>query len=305
MRTKFILSETWHGLRRNLTMTTAMVVTVAISLTLLGAALVINSQVERMKGYWYDRVEVSVFLCGDTPEGVENPRCPTGAITATQRETVEEDIRALPDVKEVYYESQEEAFGHFSEQFKDSPQLLENVDADALPESYRVSLNNPEAFETVAAAIAPSTGVEEVVDQKQVLERFFAVMNGFQTGALVLAVLQIVVAAILISNTVRVAAYSRRNEIGIMRLVGAPNWSIRLPFLLEGVLAGLAGSIISAGALFLVKHLLIDQRLAVEATAIPFIGWGTMWMLVPVLVVVGLGLSGVASFLTLRRHLQV
>ncbi|HVE64558.1 MAG TPA: permease-like cell division protein FtsX [Mycobacteriales bacterium] len=291
MRAQFVLSEILVGLRRNLTMTVAVIVTVAISLALAGSGLLLRKQVNLMKGYWYDRVEVSIFLA-------EN-------VTEAQRQSIQDDLQALPEVERVDYESKADAFVRFKEQFKDSPQLVENASEDALPESFRVKLKDPEKFDVVASAFAERAGVETVLNQRELLEKFFKVLNGLQLGTLAAAGLQLLAAAFLISNTIRVAAFSRRRETGIMRLVGASNLYIQLPFLLEGAFAGLIGVTLAVSLLAAFKVLLIDKLLRTSITATAFIGWDAVWAVVPVLLLLGVGLSAVASFVTLRKYLRV
>jgi len=301
MRAQFVMSEVGIGLRRNLTMTVAVIVTVAISLALFGAGLLIRAQVETMKDFWYDRVEVSVFLCG--PDSV-TPSCSGGAVTEQQRDEIEDVLRALPQVDTVFYESKEEAFERFKEQFKDSA-IADNVTADALPESFRVKLTDPTKYDVVATAVEGKPGVEQVQDQRAILDRFFQVLNGFQVAALFIALVQIVAAALLISNTIRVAAFSRRRETGIMRLVGASNFYIQLPFLLEGAIAGLIGAILACASIIGIKKFFVEDRLEPSFQFTAFIGWEAVWVVVPILLLAGVGLSALASFLTLRRYLRV
>jgi cell division protein FtsX len=202
VRAQFVLSEIGIGLRRNLTMTIAVVVTVAISLALFGSGLLIRKQVETMKDFWYDKVEVSVYLCGE----VSDRRPAAGqAVTDAQRAELEADLRAMPEVDEVFYESQQDAYEHFQEQFADSPDLVENVTADVLPESFRVKLDDPTQFSVVARPSSTGPGVEEVQDQKALLEGFFSVLNKLQLLALIIAGVQVLAAVLLISNTIRVA----------------------------------------------------------------------------------------------------
>lgn len=292
MRASFIVSEVGIGIRRNLTMTVAVVVTVAISLALLGAGLLLRAQVSTMKNYWYDKVEVSIFLA---PQ-----------VTPQERDTLERELAAMPQVQQVFYESKQQAYERFTQQFEDSPDLVENVTADALPESFRVKLRDPRQFGVVAEAFATRPGVDQVLDQRRLLDRFFRVLNGFQAAALFIAAVQVVAATLLISNTIRVAAFSRRRETEIMRLVGASKVYIQLPFLLEGALAGLLGGILASGALLATKHFFIDQQLrpTFQATT-AFVGWDEVWAIVPVLLLAGVLLSALASLLTLRRHLRV
>lgn len=302
MRAQFVFSEIGIGLRRNLTMTIAVVVTIAISLTLFGSGLLIRKQVETMKDFWYDKVEVSVYLCG---ESSQVSSCAGGAITQTQRDELLADLEAMPEVETVFYESQEEAYEHFQEQFEDSPELVESVSADALPESFRVKLVDPTQFEVVASAFEQRPGVEEVQDQKALLRPFFNTLNEIQWTALIIAIAELLAALLLISNTIRVAAYSRRRETGIMRLVGASNLYIRLPFLLEGVLAGLVGAVIATGGLVAIKAYVIDTRLRPRFQIFPFVSWADVLAIVPWLFLTGVLLAGLSSFITLRRHLRV
>jgi cell division transport system permease protein len=302
VRASFVLSEIGIGMRRNLTMTVAVVVTVAISLALFGSGLLIRKQVETMKDFWYDKVEVSVYLCG---EASASGSCGGVPVTDEQRQQLERDLRATPQVEEVFYESQDDAFDRFRDQFADSPDLVQNVSADALPESFRVKLRDPTQFEVVASDFRDRPGVEEVQDQKALLQDFFDVLNRLQWLALVIAGVQVVAAVLLISNTIRVAAFSRRRETGIMRLVGASNLYIQLPFLLEGVLAGIVGAGFASAALVALKSLLIDGQLRPTFEFTAFVGWGDVLSIVPWLFLTGIVLAGVSSFVTLRRHLRV
>lgn len=307
MRAQFVLSEVAIGLRRNLTMSIAVVVTVAISLALFGAGLLMRSQVSTMKDFWYDKVEVSVFLCSaqsDAPSCIDPVTGRAQNITPAQRDQLGTDLRSLPQVEEVFYESKQEAFQRFKEQFKDSA-IADNVTPDALPESFRVKLKDPTQYAVVASAIEGRPGVEQVQDQRALLDRFFKLLNGLQLFALVIAGFQLVAAALLIWNTIRVAAFSRRRETGIMRLVGASNFYIQLPFLLEGAIAGLVGAIIASFGLVGVKHFFIDERLAPSFKFTTFIGWDAVFTVIPILLLVGAGLSALVSFLTLRKYLRV
>ena len=210
MRARFVLAEVRIGLRRNMTMTFAVMITVAISLTLLGIGLLANSQVRVMKDYWYDKIEVSVFLCGSLSE---SPSCAGGAVTADQRLSIQNDLAALPVVAKVYYESQSEAFQHFQERFKNSA-IAQNVTADQLPDSFRVKLKDPTKFAVVQSAFSGRPGVDTVQDQRTILEKFFKLLGVLRDGALAIGLASVLTAALLISNTLRIAAFNRRRETG-------------------------------------------------------------------------------------------
>jgi cell division transport system permease protein len=301
MRAQFLAAEIGIGLRRNLTMTIAVVVTTAVSLTFVGAALLLRAQIAEMKDFWYDRVEVSVFLCGQDSEPVV---CPAGEVTQEQREQIEADLEALPQVDTVYYESKQEAFERFREQFEDSA-LSQNITPEAMPESYRVKLVDPEQFEVVAGQFVGAPGVEQVQDQKRALDRFFSVLNGFTWGAWLLAAFVLVAAVIMIATTIRLAAFNRRRETGIMRLVGASSFSIQLPFVLEAVIAGMLGAAVASGFLLALEKYVITGRAAASFTFTRFIGRDEVWAVVPWLFALGIALSALASLLTLRKYLRV
>lgn len=300
MRAGFLFSEVRIGLRRNLTMTFAVVITVAISLTLLGIGLLANSQVKVMKDYWYDKIEVSVFLCGSLSE---SPSCASGPVSQEQRDQIKVDIEALPVVDIVYYESQSEAFVHFQERFKGSA-IAQNVTQDQLPESYRVKLKDPTKFAVMQSAFAGRPGVDSVQDQRSILEKFFKLLSVLRDGALAIGLASVLTAALLISNTLRIAAFNRRRETGVMKLVGASSFSIQLPFLLEGIFSALVGWIFSTGLLSAFK-LLVDARIAPLLSFTKFFTWSDVWVASGILLITGFVVSTVASIATLRKYLKV
>jgi len=300
MRAGFIAQEVRIGLRRNVTMTLAVVTTVAISLTLLGIGLLANSQVRVMKDYWYDKIEVSVFLCGALSE---SSSCSAGPVTVSQRSSIEADLKALPVVQGVFYESQAAAYQHFQERFKGSA-IAQNVTPDQLPESFRVKLKDPTQFAVVQSAFAGRPGIDTVQDQRTILDKFFKLLNVLRNGALLIGIASVLTAMLLISNTLRIAAFNRRRETGVMRLVGASSFSIQLPFLLEGIFSAIVGWGISTGLLSLFK-LLIDTKVSPLLSFTRFFTWSDVWVGSAELLGVGLFISALASFVTLRRHLKV
>jgi len=300
MRAGFLLSEVRIGLRRNLTMTFAVIVTTAISLSLLGIGLLSNSQVNAMKDYWYDKIEVSVYLCGSLSE---SPSCVGGVVSPEQRLGIKSDLEALPVVQSVFYESQSEAYSRFQERFKDSA-IAQNVTADQLPESFRVKLKDPTQYAVVVSAFSGRPGVDIVQDQRSILEKFFKLLNVLRNGALLVGLFSVLTAGLLISNTLRIAAFNRRRETGVMKLVGASSWSIQLPFLLEGIISALIGWVFATGLLAGLKSV-VDSKVAPLLTFTNFFGWNEVWIESAWLLLAGLGVSTVASAVTLRRYLKV
>ncbi len=300
MRAGFLFSEVRIGLRRNLTMTFAVIVTTAISLSLLGIGLLSNAQVNAMKDYWYDKIEVSVYLCGSLSESAS---CSVGVITPEQRLAIKTDLDALPVVQSVFYESQSEAYTRFQERFKDSA-IAQNVTADQLPESFRVKLKDPTQFAVVVSAFSGRPGVDVVQDQRSILEKFFQLLNVLRNGALLVGLFSVLTAGLLISNTLRIAAFNRRRETGVMKLVGASSWSIQLPFLLEGIFSALIGWVFATGLLAGLKSV-VDSKVAPLLTFTNFFGWNEVWIASAWLLLAGFTVSTFASLITLRRYLKV
>jgi cell division transport system permease protein len=294
-RWRYILSEALIGLRRNLMMTVAVILSVTVSLTLLGASLLLSEQVDLATDDWVGQVEVSIFLC-------DGRTCPE--ITPEQEDQLRTDLEEQPVVEEVFYESKEEAYDRFIELFEDQPNLVDSVDPEVLPASFRVKLENPQLFGVIAEQFTAYPGVEEVVDQRQVLDQFLRFTNVIRNAALIVAVIQLIAAGVLIANTIRVAAFARREQTSIMKLVGASNWYVRLPFVLEGVIAGLLGALISWGLLYASVPRVAGQ-LARDIELMPFIGATHVIAVGPWLVLAGAGIAALASVLALRRFLDV
>ncbi|HEX8497941.1 MAG TPA: permease-like cell division protein FtsX [Actinomycetales bacterium] len=302
MRLQFVLSEMGIGLRRNLSMTVSVVLVTMVSLFFFGFGLLSSAQVSAMKDYWYERVEVSIFMCGETST-VAN--CADGEVTQAQRAELETQLQSLsPLVQQVYYESKEDAFKRFSEQFKDTS-VLDNVKVEQMPESFRVKLSDPTKYDVIASAFTGAPGVEEVQDQRALLANLFKVLNVLTWIARGFAIVMTISALLLVATTVRLSAFSRRRETGIMRLVGASNLLIQLPFVLEAVLATMVGATIATGLLFAGVHFGITGFLSPLLPFFRFITTGDVLAVAPLLYATGLLMAALASFFTLRRYLRV
>ncbi|MEQ4196888.1 permease-like cell division protein FtsX [Streptomyces sp. YIM 103828] len=305
MRAQFVLSEIGVGLRRNLTMTFAVVVSVALSLALFGASLLLSDQVNTMKGFWYDKVNVSIFLCNKS-DGETDPNCAKGAVTGEQKKQILVDLKKMPTVDKVVHESSDEAYKHYKEQFGDSP-LASSLTPDQLQESYRIKLKDPENYKVIASAFAGRDGVQSVQDQKGILENLFVMLGGMNWAARAVMALMLVVALMLIVNTVRVSAFSRRRETGIMRLVGASGFYIQAPFIMEAAVAGLIGGIGASAMLVLGRYFIIDHGLALseKLNLINFIGWDAVLTKLPLILATSVLMPALAAFFALRKYLKV
>ena len=306
MRAQFVLSEIGVGLRRNLTMTFAVVVSVALSLALFGGSLLMSDQVSTMKGYWYDKVNVSVFLCNKS-DAESDPNCAKGAVTSEQKTQILADLKKMNSVVQaVTYESADQAYKHYKEQFGDSP-LASSLTPDQMQESYRIKLKDPEKYQVIATAFNGRDGVQSVQDQKGILDNLFGLLNGMNWAARAVMALMLVVALMLIVNTVRVSAFSRRRETGSMRLVGASGFYIQAPFIMEAAVAGLIGGGVACAFLLVARYFIIDHGLALseKLNLINFIGWDAVLTKLPLILATSLLMPALAAFFALRKYLKV
>ncbi|GIF76999.1 permease-like cell division protein FtsX [Asanoa siamensis] len=291
MRLKYVMSEVMVGLWRNVTMTVAMIITMAVSLFMLGASGLIYTQVKDMKAYYYDKIEVAIFL---KPE-----------ITDDQRASLEGELKSDPLVREVIYESKDEAFKKFQTMFADVPAVVDAVKPGQLPESFRVGLVNPEQYQAVRETYVGKDGVDQIIDQRNLLEKIFNILGAGQTGALVAASVMALAALLLVGNTIQVAAYSKRREVAVMKLVGASNWFIQAPFVLEAVVAGLLGSVLGFGMLAILKVVLLDGSLQDLTDLLTPLSWAKVLIMLPLMALAGTVVSSVTAWVTLRFYLRV
>jgi len=305
MRAQFVLSEIGVGLRRNLTMTFAVVISVALSLALFGGALLMREQVSVMKDYWYDKVNVSIFLC-NKGDAETTDKCSKGAVTADQRKVIEDDLDKMDIVDKVYHETADQAYKNYREQYGETP-IAGMITPDQMQESFRVKLKDPEKYQVVATAFAGRDGVQSVADQRNILENLFNLMQGMNVAALGVMALMLVIALMLIVNTVRVSAFSRRRETGIMRLVGASSFYIQMPFIMEAAFAGLIGGVVACVLLLAGRYFLIDGGLALadKMQLVNFIGWDAVFAVLPLVLVIGLLMPAIAASVVLRKYLKV
>ncbi|AYC40854.1 permease-like cell division protein FtsX [Streptomyces griseorubiginosus] len=305
MRAQFVLSEIGVGLRRNLTMTFAVIVSVALSLALFGGSLLMSDQVGAMKGYWYDKVNVSIFLCNKS-DAESDPNCAKGAVTEDQKKDILSDLKKMSVVQTVVHESQDEAYKHYKEQFGDSP-LAASLTPDQMQESYRIKLKDPEKYQVIATAFNGRDGVQSVQDQKGILDNLFTMLNLMNRAALGVMALMLIVALLLIVNTVRVSAFSRRRETGIMRLVGASGFYIQAPFIMEAAVAGAIGGALACVFLVVGRYFTIDHGMALSTklNLINFVGWDAVLTKLPLILAASVLMPALAAFFALRKYLKV
>ncbi|MFJ2618138.1 permease-like cell division protein FtsX [Glutamicibacter sp. NPDC087344] len=304
MRLGFILREAVKGLRQNVVMVVSVVLVTFVSLTFVGASALLQLQINQMKGYWYDRMEVAVYLCDDTSV---SPNCAGNSVTDEQRESIKtmlESEQLAPYVKEIAYESKDDAFKNFLDQYKNSS-LVDQVKADQLPESFRVALVDPEKYQVINEAFSTVAGVDSVVDQRELLEKVFQLVRVASAAAAIVAIVMIACAVLLTGTTIQLSAMHRRLETTIMRLVGASKATIQLPFIIEGVIASVIGGVLASGTLWLLMKFLVEDKLASENVGVAFISTSEVWLVAPLLLIIGIVLATISSVVTLKRYLKV
>ncbi|OKI87625.1 permease-like cell division protein FtsX [Micromonospora sp. CB01531] len=291
MRMKYVLSEVLVGLWRNVTMTIAMIITMGVSLFMLGGSGLLYQKVGDMKDLYYENVQVSIFLKTD--------------VNDQQRGDLEAKLKSDPLVKEVTYVDKTEAYKRFQEMFQDAPDLISAVKEDSLPPSFRIKLNNPEQYKSIYDEYKTAEGIDTIVDQSKLLDKVFNVLTGIQNFALAIAVVMAVAALLLVANTIQVAAYSKRREVAVMKLVGASNWFIQAPFVLEAIVAGLIGSFLGLLALIGLKVVAAGGSMAAVEGLITPVSWSEIFLMFPLMAGVGGLVSAVTAWVTLRFYLRV
>ena len=287
---QYVLKETGTNLKRNVFITVAAVMVVTVSLYLVGVVLIASFAVDRTLTLQTRKVEVAVFLNKD--------------VTPSERDSIQRDLLAMPEVGSVDYETKQEAYEAFKVLFRDQPDIVENTTVDALPESFRVKLKDPNEFEVVRDRLEGRPGISQIRDERKFLRRFLAVVRDIRTIGFLVVGLLILSAGVLIATTIRMAIFARRREVAIMKLVGATNWFIRIPFMLEGVIQGVVGT---AGA---VSLLLITKPVFTRlARSFQFLNLNVSIVEVlehsAILLLFGVVIGALGSLLGLRRFLEV
>ena len=304
MRLGFIFGEIFNGLRRNVSMVISVILVTFISLTFVGTAALLQLQIGQMKTYWYDRAQVAVYMCSDISA---QDLCPQGESSAAQKAAVEARLNSpaiKPYVEKFYFENHDDAYAKFEQQFKGNS-VAKYVTPEQLNETYWVNLKNPNQSAIITESFSGFNGVEEVRDQRSYLDQIFSLLNAGSLAAISIAGVMLVSAILLIATTIRLSALSRRRELGIMRLVGASNFYIQLPFVLEGVIAATIGSLLAGGAVLGIVQYFVQGYLATRLPLTSFVSMADGMQIFPLLVGVGVVLSAFASGVAIRRYLRI
>ncbi|WP_216380216.1 permease-like cell division protein FtsX [Arcanobacterium phocae] len=304
MRIGFIFSQVWKGLRKNTSMMASVVLVTFVSLLFVGAAILFQTQIESAKNDWYDKVEVSVFMC---PPQSTSAACAGGEASQSQIDELRdylENGEVSKHIEQIYFETKEDAYKAFKEQLKGTT-WADTIDADLMQSSFRLKLSNPDEDDiaVVSEMLSGRSGVESVIDQRQQLKPLFNMLNRFTLISTILAVIMIVVSVLLIPATIRLSAMFRRNETEIMRYVGASNAFIQAPFIIEGIISSLIGAILAVGGLYVAVQFFVQQWFA--DSWLKVVSGYDVLMLAPWLLLAAIAISSIASFFALRRYTKV
>ncbi|MBU4465243.1 MAG: permease-like cell division protein FtsX [Actinobacteria bacterium] len=304
MRAGLILGEALNGLRRNASMIISVVLVTFVSLTFVGAGILMQSQIGKMRDYWSDRAQVAVYMC--TSVSTASETCTGGVATQDQIDAVKAklDSGALqPLIRNYTFQTSDEVYQKAINQI--DPTLTGIITADQFNATFSINLVDPSQSEVISEAFSGTAGVEQVQDQLQYLEPLFSALTVATYIAVGIAALMLIAAVLLIATTIRLSAYARRREIGIMRLVGASNRFIQTPFILEGVFAALIGSALASVAVWALVEFGVNGYLRGRIGFIStWVGIGDVALVIPIIVVIGVALSAISAGFAIRRWLR-
>lgn len=299
MNWNFIFREGFRGLGRNLTMTVALIITTALSLALVGAGILMSQMTSQTKDLYLDRVEVMVELSDEVSETDKD--CSSQSCTQV-RDTLQADER----VESVTFRNRDQSYERFVELFQESdPVLVEETSRDSMPAALHVRLEDPTDTSPIDA-VRDLPQVTYVADQASDVRGLADSMDSFRNATFIIAAAQALAAIFLISNMVQLAAYSRREEISIMRMVGATRWFTQAPFILEAALSVLIGGIIATIGVWLIKTQIVDQMLdpVYQNLLIARLPNSAVWTVMPLVSLAALVVSGLVAQVALRSYVR-
>ncbi len=304
MRLAFVLSQVGQGLKRNLSMSIAVVIVTCVSLLFVGAATLTQMQISNLRDTWYGKIEISVSMCAkdDVTSGCEGKEATQGQIDAVEQLLKSDQLASY--IENVYFETKEEAFKTFQD-LMGSEGVYQYVTAEMMPASFRIKLVDPEQYRVVVEELQGRPGVAQVIDQKQLLDKLFTGLNQATLLSIGLAVVMIIAAVLLITTTIRLSAMSRERETSIMRLVGASNLFVQLPFMIEGAIAATIGALLAAGGLWAVVHFVVGDWLSALSGMVKLIDTGDVLLISPILVGAAILLALASSAISLNRYTRV
>lgn len=302
MQLRYVFTELASGLRRNLSMHIAVILTLFVSLTLVGLGVLLNQEAHRVADRWGSQLQITVYLCTNQDA---NPAC-TSAVTSAQKQAIEKVVSSNAQVSTYHTESQQQAFDKLKAQFPgkyDGPHSP--ITAADMPQSVWITLKDPNQFRDVESSVVGLDGVSRVQDVHKLLKPIFATISRLKWGSLGTAFFLVLAALLLVANTIRLAAFARRREIGIMRLVGASTLYIALPFLLEAVVTAILGVAFAAVALGAFMKFGVKDQLSTDLSFIPWVGSSDFALSLTVIAVLGPLLTLIPTLVLTRKYLKV
>ena len=297
------MSEAFTGLRRNVSMVVSVVLVTFVSLTFVGAAILMQMQIGTMRDFWVDRAQVAIYMCTDISLAAT---CTAGEASPEQTEEVRvklEGSALSPLIRNMVFLDHEQAYQELLDLVGDQDASV--LTPDQVNETFRITLVDPTQSDVIIEAFSGTVGVEQVQDQLQYLEPLFSALTIATYIAVGIAALMLIAAVLLIATTIRLSAYARRRELGIMRLVGASNRFIQTPFILEGVFAALLGSLLAGGAVIAGVHFGVDSYLRNRVDFVTtWVDLGDAWLVVPILILIGVVLAALSAGFAIRRWLR-
>jgi cell division transport system permease protein len=268
--------------------------------------LLLNAQAHKAEDYWGSKLQITVFLCN---QNSSTPNCVDGEVTAGQKASVEKVLDSNSEVASWRLQSKREAYDKWKEAYVSGDaterRVYKSIRPSDMQESYWVQLKNPERYQSIRTAVQGMPGVNTVRDLRSVLKPIYFWMNALKWGALGIAGFLVVAAILQVGNTIRLAAFARRREIGIMRLVGASSLYIQLPFLLEALVAAVVGVALAAGSVALFMYVVIYRTLRPSSNIVAWIDWGNAAWAIAIIAVIGLALTLLPTLVLTRKYLKV
>jgi cell division transport system permease protein len=305
MQLRYVFNETGNGLKRNVTMTIALVVTIFISLTLVGLGLLLNKQANKAEEYWGTKLQITAYLCN---QNSRSPHCTSGEVDDAQKAAIEGVLKTHPEVARYRFETKDQAYQTWKRVYiskdKSEQEIYSTVKPSDMRESYWITLKDPQKYRGVESALAGMDGVDSVRDLRDVLDPIYRVIGWMKWGALITAGFLLIAAILQVGNTIRLAVLARRREIGIMRLVGASNLYISLPFLLEMLVAALIGVLLAAGLLGGVM-LLVYRVFRNKSHIVEWISWSDAGTAVVVIAGLSVVITLIPTLFMTRKYLKV
>ncbi len=306
MQLTYVFSELGNGLKRNVSMTVAVIVTIFVSLTLVGMGLLLNAQAQKAEEYWGSKLQITVCLCN---QNSATANCVNGEVTGAQKGEIEQVLDSNAEVASWRLQTKQEAYDKWRDVYVSDDEterrVYESIRPSDMQESYWVQLKDPEKFMGIKSAVQGLPGVHSVRDLREVLKPIYFWMNVMKWGAIGIAAFLVVAAILQVGNTIRLAAFARRREIGIMRLVGASSLYIQLPFLMEALVAALIGVGLAAGAILVFMWVVIYNTLRPSSNVVAWVDWSDGLWAVGWIALIGLGLTLLPTLLLTRKYLRV